>query len=276
MNVGILGLGLIGGSFAKAFHADGHTVLARDTDLSTLSFAILEGTVSGELTPANAAACDLVLLCTPPAAAIDWLKTAAPSLGTRPHVMDSCGTKREIVSAALPLAAAHGFTFVGGHPMAGTQYSGYKHSRPDLFRGAPLVLVPPVFDDISLLARVKTLLAPAGFGRLAVTTADAHDAVIAFTSQLPHILSNAYVKSPAAASHHGFSAGSYRDLTRVARLNPALWAELCLDNRDHLLPELDLLIANLSAYRDALSASDRPLLESLLRDGSDRKNSLDP
>lgn len=276
MKVGVLGLGLIGGSFAKAFHADGHEVLARDTDLATLSFAILEGTVSGELTPENAATCDLVLLCTPPAAAVAWLRDAAPALGTRPLVMDCCGTKREIVSAAFPLAAAHGFTFVGGHPMAGTQFSGYKHSRPDLYRGAPMVLVPPVFDDISLLARVKSLLAPAGFGRLAVTTADAHDAVIAFTSQLPHILSNAYVKSPAAASHHGFSAGSYRDLTRVARLNPALWAELCLDNRDHLLPELDLLIANLSAYRTALAASDHPALETLLREGSDRKNALDP
>jgi len=276
VKLGVLGLGLIGGSFAKAYRAAGHEVLARDTDLAALSFAILEGTVSGELTPAAAAACDLVLLCTPPAAAVEWLRRAAPSLGPRPLVMDCCGTKREVVSAAFPLAAAHGFAFVGGHPMAGTQFSGYKHARADLFRGAPMVLVPPVFDDIALLARVKSLLAPAGFGRLAVTTADEHDAVIAFTSQLPHVVSNAFVKSPSAARHHGFSAGSYRDLTRVARLNPALWTELFLDNRDHLLAELDALLANLSAYRDAIAAADRPRLAALLREGSDRKNALDP
>lgn len=276
MKVGILGLGLIGGSFAKAYRAAGHEVLARDTDLATLSFAILEGTVAGELTPATAAACDLVLLCTPPAAAVEWLRQAAPSIGPRPLVMDCCGTKREVVAAAFPLAAAHGFAFVGGHPMAGTQFSGYKHARADLFRGAPMVLVPPVFDDIALLARVKALLAPAGFGRLAVATADEHDAAIAFTSQLAHVVSNAYVKSPSAERHHGFSAGSYRDLTRVARLNPDLWAELCLDNRDHLLAELDTLLSNLSQYRDALADADRPRLTALFRDGTARKNAIDP
>ena len=275
MTAGILGLGLIGGSFARAYSAGGHTVLAYDTDASVLSFARLCGAVSGELTAQNAHCCDLILLCVYPGAAMDWLRENGEALGPQPLVVDCCGTKRPIFAEGKALAEAHGFTYMGGHPMAGTQYSGFKHSRANLFQGAPMVLVPTDRDDIALLSRARELLEPAGFGSYAATSAEGHDAVIAFTSQLAHVVSSAYIKSPTALSHKGFSAGSYRDMTRVAWLNPPMWAELFLDNRDNLLRELDTLMENLDAYRRVLRDGDREALEALLREGRERKEQVD-
>ena len=190
-------------------------------------------------------------------------------------VIDCCGTKREICRRCFPVAKKYGFTFVGGHPMAGSQFSGFKYSRATLFQGAPMVLVPPVYDDMALLQRVKDALEPCGFGFFSVTTAQAHDRMIAFTSQMPHILSNAFIKSPTALEHRGFSAGSYRDLTRVAWLNPGMWTELFLENRDNLLFELDQYIESLTEYQQALQEQDEQRLYRLLYDGKRRKEEVD-
>ncbi len=275
MTVGIVGLGLIGGSFAKAYSAAGHTVLGLDTDNSTLSFARLSGAVAQELDKDNISGCDLVLICVYPQAAVDFMREMGPYIGKKPVVIDCCGTKRFIVEPCMALAREYGFTYLGGHPMAGTQYSGFKYSKPTLFYNAPMVIVPPDFDDIALLSRVKELLAPAGFGRISVTTAEKHDEMIAFTSQLAHVVSSAYIKSPTALQHRGFSAGSYRDMTRVAWLNPEMWAELFLDDRDYLIRELDILADNLNAYREALKNEDREELVRLLAEGKARKEEVD-
>ena len=159
--------------------------------------------------------------------------------------------------------------------MAGSQFSGFKYSRYDLFEGAPMVLVPHRFDDIDLLDRAKIALAPCGFGSFSVTTAEDHDRMIAFTSQMPHILSNAFIKSPTAASHKGFSAGSYRDLTRVAWLNPQMWAELFMENKGFVKSELEFYIAALTEYRDAIEADDMDRLIRLLDEGKRRKEQVD-
>ena len=275
MTVGIVGLGLIGGSFVKAYHQAGHRVLAWNRSDSVLDFALLSGDVDGKLSAENVGSCDLILLCIYPEAAIAWLREMAPFVGNKPLVIDCCGTKRTVCTACFPLAEQFGFTYMGGHPMAGTHMSGYKYARADLFQGAPMVLVPPVFDEITLFDRAKELLAPAGFGRYSFTTAEKHDESIAFTSQLAHVVSNAYIKSPAALSHHGFSAGSYRDLTRVAWLNAPMWAELFLENKDFLLRELDGLLGNLEHVRSALAQEDRDRLIALLEEGKQRKQEVD-
>ena len=273
--VGILGLGLIGGSFAKAYHAAGWTVLAADRDAAILSFAQMSGAVDRTLGAENAAQCDLILACICPEAAIAELTGLAPHIGEKPVVIDCCGTKRVVCEALFPVAEQYGFTYLGGHPMAGSHHSGFKYARENLYHNAPMVLVPPSFDDIALLQRVKGLLAPAGFGHISVTTAQAHDEMIAFTSQMPHLISNAYIKSPTAAEHKGFSAGSYKDMTRVAWLNAPMWAELFLENRDYLMRELDILSENLNAYRKALAEQDLPTLTKLLDDGRRRKEEVD-
>ena len=275
MTVGIVGLGLIGGSFAKAYHEAGETVLACNRTEDTLRFAMLSGAVDGELTEENIGSCDIVIIAVFPEAAEAFLRRMAPHIGKKPVVIDACGTKRKICSMCFPIAEEYGFTYLGGHPMAGTHKSGFKYARANLFHNAPMVIVPPSFDDIELLDRVKTLLAPVGFGSISVTTAEKHDELIAFTSQMPHIISNAYIKSPTAAAHKGFSAGSYKDLTRVAWLNPNLWAELFLENRDCILNELDWFIAALEQYRDAVKNDDFETLEKLLDDGRRRKEEVD-
>lgn len=275
MTVGIVGLGLIGGSFAKAYHEAGVTVLASNRTEETLKFAMLSGAVDGELTEENIGYCDLVIIAVFPEAAEAFLKRMAPHIGKKPIVIDACGTKRKICSMCFPIAEEYGFTYLGGHPMAGTHKSGFKYARANLYHNAPMVIVPPSFDDIELLDRVKTLLAPLGFGSISVTTAEKHDELIAFTSQMPHIISNAYIKSPTAEKHKGFSAGSYKDLTRVAWLNPKLWAELFLENRDCVLSELDFFINALEQYRDAVKNNDFDTLERLLDDGRRRKEEVD-
>ena len=275
MTVGIVGLGLIGGSFAKAYHAAGHTVLAFDTDRSTYDFAVLSGTVNGSLTDETLSTCDLILIAVIPSAAVGYLKQHAAHIGPKPVVIDCCGTKRVVCTACFPLAEQFGFTYLGGHPMAGTHNSGFKYATATMFHNAPMVLVPANHNDIELLSRVKELLAPAGFSRFSVTTAEQHDEMIAFTSQLAHVVSNAYIKSPTAGLHKGFSAGSYKDMTRVAWLAPKMWAELFLENKDFLMAELNTLIDNLRQYQDAMEHDDLPGLIQLLDDGRKRKEEVD-
>ena len=267
MTVGIVGLGLIGGSLAKAYHEAGHCVLAYDIDSSVTAFAQMANAVDEALSEENIAQCDLLLLAVYPQAAIDYLAQYAALLRKDAVVVDCCGTKRIVCEACFKIAKEHGFLFVGGHPMAGTHFSGFKYSRATLFKGAPMVLVPPVLDDMQMIERVCKLLDAPCFGHFSVTTAEKHDEMIAFTSQLAHVVSNAYVKSPTARSHKGFSAGSYKDLTRVAWLNPQMWTELFLDNRDHLIAELDGLCSELQKYRDALSEGNSETLCALLEEG---------
>ena len=275
MTVGIVGLGLIGGSFAKAYHEAGWQVLARDADQNTLDFAKLSGAVDSELTDDKLPACDLILLAAYPAASISYFKEKAHLMGGHPVVIDCCGTKRVVCAACFPVARENGVTFLGGHPMAGTHNSGFKYARANLFHGAPMVLVPMDRDDIALLGRAKELLAPAGFGRFSVTSAQEHDEMIAFTSQMAHIVSNGYIKSPTAGAHKGFSAGSYKDMTRVAWLAPEMWAELFLENKDFLLKELDFFMSSMQQYRDALAADDQQQLVRLLDEGRKRKAEVD-
>lgn len=267
MKVGIVGLGLIGGSAAKAFKAAGHTVYGYDIDATVLGYARLDGTIDKELAKNTLPQCNLILLTATPAAVIGYLADNAPHIAPQALVVDFCGTKRAVCEQGFALAAQYGFTFVGGHPMAGLQYSGYKHSRAMLFGGASFIMVPPVHDDINLLDRVKQALAPLDFKKFVVTTADFHDRMIAYTSQMCHVVSNAFIKSPSAQYHKGYSAGSFRDFTRVSRLNEKMWTELFLENRENLLAELDLLIDSLNQYRDAMAAGDADTLCRLLREG---------
>ncbi|MBQ9783855.1 MAG: prephenate dehydrogenase/arogenate dehydrogenase family protein [Clostridia bacterium] len=275
MTVGICGLGLIGGSMAKAYKEAGHRVLGYDINEATLGYCALADITDGILNETTVSECELLLIGLYPQKAIEYLKAIAPVIPPSTTVIDLCGTKKQICDCGFALAKQYGFTFVGGHPMAGTQYSGIKYAKATLFKNAPMVLVPPVYDDISFLDHIRQLLAPAGFGKFSVTTAEAHDRMIAFTSQLAHVVSNAYVKSPSAHGHKGFSAGSYKDMTRVAWLNEYMWTELFLENKEPLLYELDTIIQSLSDYRNAIANDDAETLRTLLKDGRIAKEQID-
>lgn len=276
MKVGIAGLGLIGGSLAKSYKLDGSsTVYGYDTGDGVVGIAQIAEAIDGELTEENIGACDLILVALYPQDAIDYLRKIAPFVSPKAFVIDCCGVKREVCAECFKLANQFGFTFIGGHPMAGTQFSGFKNSKATLFKGASMIIVPPVFDDMALLEKIKELLEPVGFGRISVTTPEKHDEIIAFTSQMAHLVSNAYIKSPTAQTHKGFSAGSYKDLTRVAWLNEEMWTQLFLENSDNLIKELDFLMDSLAEYRSALVASDSARLKQLLAEGRKCKEAAD-
>lgn len=260
---------------ARAYKKAGHTVLVADTDEKILGFAMVSEVADGKLTEENLNLCELVLICIMPEDAEIFLKEKAFGIAKTATVIDCCGTKQSICKTGFALAKKHGFTFIGGHPMAGTHKAGFKNSRSDMFKGAPMVLVPPAFDDAPLIEKAEKLLEPAGFGSFSVTTAEKHDKMIAFTSQMPHLVSNAFIKSPTALEHKGFSAGSYKDLTRVAWLNSKMWAELFLENRENMLSELDLFIENLETYRNAIAENNKEQLALLLEEGKIRKEQVD-
>lgn len=275
MTVGVVGLGLIGGSIARAYQKAGHSVLAYDKDASILGFAQLAGVVSAQLSDENIHKCELIILAVYTDASASWLEENAKYINKNALVIDCCGVKEEICNRCFPLANEYGFTFVGGHPMAGSHNSGFKYSRSNLFQGAPMVIVPQRYDDPELLERIKTALLPCGFKSFSVTSAQEHDKMIAFTSQMPHILSNAFIKSPTALMHKGFSAGSYKDLTRVAWLNPQMWSELFLANKQNVINELDFYIESLCQYKQALVNEDAVALTFLLDEGRRRKEEVD-
>ncbi len=273
--VGVVGLGLIGGSFAKAFADAGVRVLAFDRDDKTCAAAQAEGTVAGLLSLDTLAQCDTVVVALYPQASVEWVCTHASAFDSATLVLDCGGVKRPICEPLFEAAERYGFSFMGGHPMAGTHHSGFRHARSDLFAGQPMVLVPPPIFDPALIERAKAALDLVGFGSYSVTTPEMHDRLIAYTSQLAHVVSSAFAKSPTAAKHRGFSAGSYKDLTRVAELNPSMWTELFLHNADNLQAELDLVIAELTRYREALAVRDEKQLFALLQEGSDAKLAAD-
>lgn len=276
MNVGIVGLGLIGGSAAKAYKKNGgHTVFAYDIDTAMLDFAKMTGVVDDTLSADNIGKCEVIIIALYPELTIKYLEDNADKISETAVVIDFCGTKRAVCEKGFELSKKHGFLFVGGHPMAGTHFSGFAYSKDNLFKSAPMVIVPPKFDDMEMLDRIKKLLLPLEFGKISAISAEKHDETIAFTSQMPHIISNAYIKSPTARGHKGFSAGSYRDLTRVAWLNPDMWTELFLENKDNLINEIDILVKELEKYRDAIANSDRERLYALLEEGKVIKEEVD-
>ena len=273
--VGVVGLGLMGASLCKALKAAGYPVLGYDLDESTQKYAGLTGTVDGILNDENIGQCDFLFIALYPGAAVEYLKGHAGLVRKNAIVVDLCGVKRAVCPPCFRLAEEYGFAYIGGHPMAGRQFSGIKYAREDLYRDSTMILVPRENEDLFVLSRLRDLLHAVGFAHVTLTTAEKHDEMIAFTSQLAHVVSNAYVKSPAASRHRSFSAGSYRDLTRVAKLNENMWTELFLDNADYLCRELDGLISGLIAYRDALTAGDAETLRNLLREGRERKEEID-
>ncbi len=274
MNIGIVGLGLIGGSMARSITGrTSHTVWGADRDPDVLAMAKMTGVISGELTDEVIPCCDLVLLAVRPGAAIAWTEEHAGLLSHGAVLVDLCGVKRVPVAAITPLAERYGFRYVGGHPMAGKEVAGFANSSPHLYEGASMILTPDAGADLPLLEMLRDFFYSLGFARMTFTTPEVHDRVIAYTSQLAHLTSSAYVKSPDALRQAGFSAGSFRDMTRVAKLDEDMWTELFLDNADYLLEQADLLAAHLDEYREALRTRDAERLHALLKEGREIKES---
>lgn len=268
----IVGLGLIGGSLALALRrAGGCELTGIDADPAVVQAALARGAIHRAGGPQPPADTGLLILALPPDAAIGYVRRYAGALSPGAVVTDVCGVKRAVTEACLPVCREHRLHFLGGHPMAGKEKSGFANADADLFTGASYIVTPAPDTPEQALEPVRWLAQAIGCARLTVTTPEEHDRMIAFTSQLPHVLAGAYVKSPRCPFHAGFSAGSYRDVSRVAAVDERLWSRLFLLNRDNLCGEIDGLIANLAACRDALLAGDEAQLREVLREGREAK-----
>ena len=276
MKVGIIGLGLIGGSLALSIrrHTE-HTVFGYDTNPEVMLRAKAVEAIHDGLDADTLPGCDIVLVALYPQLCVDVIKQYADQFNPRALVIDCAGVKRHVCRQVEPIAAQYPWTYIGGHPMAGREFSGFASARANLFENASMILCPSAAADISARETAKAFFLESGFKMVRFCSPEAHDQMIAYTSQLAHVVSGAYVKNPLAAQHKGFSAGSFLDMTRVARLNENMWTELFLENDDLLLPALDDLILRLNQYRDALASRDPEKLKPVLREGRERKEALD-
>ena len=275
MKIGIVGLGLIGGSFAKAFSQSGHDVFAYDIKDNILESAKLNGIISEMLTRENISDCDLIIIALYPKETIKYIYMHAEFFSDDAIIIDCCGIKRAVCNEVFKITDKYNFKFIGGHPMAGLENSGFEYSRADIFKNSTMVLVPKDLNNILDLQRVKELLLPVGFGNFIITTAEQHDKIIAMTSQLTHLIANAYIASPTIIEKNIFYANSFKDMTRVASLNSQMWTELFIKNHDYLANELDLFIKRLVDYKNALKNSDESALNKLFETGNKYKKELD-
>lgn len=272
INIGIVGLGLIGASLAKSAKKNTDAkIFGFDIDASVTEYALLSGIIDQKLSETALGECDAVFLCLYPDACVKYVEKNRKLFKKNSMVLDCAGVKRSVCEPCFAVAQKEGFHFVGGHPMAGTQKSGIKYSKDTMFHNACFVLVPKHYEDVNIINKARELVLSVGFSRVSVMTPERHDELIAYTSQLAHVVSNAYVKSPSAMSHKGISAGSYKDLTRVAYLNENMWTDLFMDNKDNLLREIDTIINSLTQYADALKEGDREKLKALLKEGKEAK-----
>ena len=276
MIVGIIGLGLMGGSLAKAISfGTEHTVWGTNRSQEAVRKALFAGAIDKELNKEDLSECDLVIVSLYPQATVDYIKENAHLFKKGAIVMDISGVKRFVCDALYETAKENGFVFIGAHPMAGLHLSGFEHSTAKIFNNSSMILTPYEDTPEGDINTVKEFFLKIGFTNIQMSTPDEHDKIIAFTSQLAHVVSNAYVKSPNALIHKGFSAGSYKDLTRVAYLNENMWSELFLENKDNLVNEIDSIVNNLIQYKVALENNDCEKLTVLLRDGKNLKEQID-
>ena len=274
MKIAIVGLGIIGGSYAKALKSHTpHTVIGLNRTESVAQQALREGAIDQISTPDRLGEADVVIVSLYPQACVDFLRENGQYIRSDAIVTDAAGIKRKICPPMKELAAQFGYTYVGSHPMAGKEHNGFGASDADLFMGASF-LITPCGAPPKAVSTLASLALEIGFGTVKTTTPEEHDRMIAFTSQLPHVLACAYVLSPSCPNHRGFSAGSYRDVSRVANINAPLWTELFLENREPLLEELGELNNNLSALHRAIRNSDREALTDLLEQGHRVKQQL--
>lgn len=275
MNIGIIGLGLIGGSLAKSIRKNTeHSVWGLDQNTTVLAKAKMVGAIDKELTPNDYIDCDLLIIAIYPKDIVPFLKENGHMINSKGLVIDCCGVKAEICNDAFQLAKEFGFTFVGGHPMAGLEFSGFDASKISLFENASMIFTPLADIRITQLEWLKDLFLSIGFSHIEISTPEKHDKIIALSSQLAHVVSSAYVQSPSALEHAGFSAGSFHDMTRVAQLNETLWSQLFFSNRENLINEVDGLIDRLKGYSLALKNEDEEELYKLLHQGKIRRLEL--
>lgn len=270
MKITVVGLGLIGGSLCKAIkkHTN-HTVYGVDINKEAVSMALSQNAIDAETDDLGIA--DITIVSLYPITTIEFIKNNAAKFKKGSIIIDTCGIKKTIVDAVTPVLAENDVTFIGVHPMAGREFSGFEYSLDNLFDEASFIITPIPSISQTKVNLIEDLAYAIHFKKVVIATPEEHDQIIAFTSQLAHVVSNAYIKSPTNLKQLGFSAGSFQDLTRVAKLNETMWTPLFLLNKEPLCFEIDYIIDRLTEYRDAMMNDDADTLKKLLRDGRELK-----
>ena len=273
MKILIVGLGLIGGSIAKALVANTDAkVVGMDKDDATLALALDEHTIEYIAGESDLMDADVTILAMTPRSIISFVEENHLLMNKTGLVIDVCGIKRDIMECFRKYFAKTGPEYIGMHPMAGRELFGYAHSLEDLFQGASLVVTKDNQLNYHVdWQKLEEIVQAMGFRKMVQTTPEIHDQIIAYTSQLAHIVSSAYIKSPTRLKEEGYSAGSFRDLTRVAKLDEKMWTDLFLRNTDYLVAEIDEIIAHLVEYKEVLLNHNAEKLEILLKDGRVKK-----
>lgn len=275
MKILIVGLGLIGGSLAKAFKKfTDYDIIGLDKDKNVMKKAVACGDIDKAF-DGNFGGIDIIISALFPRDTIEFVTENAKKIDKNTIVTDCGGVKEKVCDAVSPVAKENGFTFIGMHPMAGIEKFGYDNSLEDLFLGASLILTPCEDTPKDAVKKLGDTVLKAGFSSVKISTPKEHDEVIAYTSQLAHVVSGAYIKSETAKRHVGFSAGSFRDMTRVAHLNEYMWTQLFMDNRENLARETDELIERLKEYSDALKNDDKEKMFEILKTGREQKDLID-
>ncbi len=266
MIITAVGIGLIGGSMCKAVkkHTN-HTVYGIDKNRETIEMAISQNAIDSETSDLGLA--DITIVSLYPTDAIDFITANAGKFKEGSIVIDTCGIKKSVVDSVSPVLESHGVTFIGCHPMAGREFSGFEYSLDNLFDNASFIITPTPDIPQAKLNLLEDFAYSIHFKKVVFATPEEHDQIIAFTSQLAHVVSNAYIKSPTHQKQLGFSAGSFQDLTRVAKLNEDMWTPLFMMNKEPLCFEIDYIIDRLKEYRDAMQNGDSGRLKELLREG---------
>ena len=268
MNIAVVGLGLIGGSICKALKQNTfHHIMGIDSDKNTIQMALEQNAIDEEITAERLCEASLTIICLYPEAIVNFVRENADKFKKGTIVADTCGIKEYVVSNCTPVLEEKGVYFVGTHPMAGREFSGFEYSLPDLYKGASYIITPTENTPSLAVDLLSTLASSMGFGKVVISTPEKHDKVIAYTSQLAHVVSNTYVKSPSLLDFNGFSAGSFQDLTRVAKLNEYMWSSLFMCNKKALLDEINCFIEHFTQYKVAMENDDIDTLRELLRDG---------
>ncbi len=271
-NIGIVGMGLIGGSLARAIKKyTEHTVFAMDTDPTVIEKAFECNSMDFVLDETAFVKCEYIIVALYPQATVEYIEKNIKHFKKGTVIIDCAGVKTGVCDRLFRLAHEHSMYFVGGHPMAGTHEWGFDHATAELFKGASMVVCADDNTNTVALKAIEILFLEMGFRGVTVATPREHDEMIAFTSQLAHVVSSAYIKSPLSTKHRGFSAGSFKDLTRVAKLNEVMWAELFIHNKEFLVREIEGITHRLAEYKTAIENDDADTLKRLLQEGTRAK-----
>lgn len=277
MNIVIVGLGLLGGSYAKALKKQGFSVSAITKEQADIDYAVKNGIIDfGSVRPDSSIIgnADLIVFALYPNVFVDWIKKNGPLIKDGAIITDVTGVKGEVVGKVQDILGDR-VEFISAHPMAGREVSGVQNSDDTIFNNANYIVVPTELNTKEAIELCRDLGRTLGFSRIATLTVSEHDEMIAFLSQLTHCIAVSLMCCNDDEKIVEYTGDSFRDLTRIARINDEMWSELFLKNKDALLKQMDIFTNEFARLREALANNDRETMRQMMRCSTERRAAFD-